>query len=1060
MSNKDVKITKETNFYRLDHYIANYGQALPQIVRVGKGFCGTSTNQMVHTGEVLIIYKIERNRKVLARDTRGREICLPRTCSWKVEIIAEHSEREYDKLSKVPSRYFRVLQDIPTFDLVAGDTLLFTEQIPHQSKARKIRCRLVSSPERVYINFPADLKGRFQALPNYQLLHMDQVLQEFSLPVNGRLVPEGQTTNCSEQVTLSIGKLGNVQIEREIEEATVFAIPARNMNYILTFPNTLDIFVTQCVTQHEFLSHNEPEYQQLLSAIANDKVWQNMLNTERVYFSNEPVRWYSLQKFVSFCFEKKESGIIATTRKSVTVRQREQSTKEQNLEFSSQQQTGAVSSAGIQPLNYSEEQAPPLPPKMTMASARYRVASEKERDHNTERRQESETHEKSWQMRGKHQAQYVHHDQRLFMHRDTREQSKIETTREFMSMPRLRVADDNFSESEEAVFSTSEPQLDVNANLAVNMAIDSAVVRKGTLPNYFQTEQPSRNAPCIGQWQDLNTVSTRQVTDRARCKEHAFSIEMHSRDERNGTQLSPEPLVRKQNETWHDVSVVTNTEPFSQDYKMNKNSYCEPSTEQTLSGEDKQESHHYDMLDVHIHEKQEDGHTLNTPQMDEFENNATTERVHQDVSDTEVSSEKVCVNGDTGKKGLFQSLTRRPRWFRQDASKPGKKEKRQEPKERGEPVRVPLRNATSCEDLWISGRQEDDFECMGNITKYLETKKKLTRALVTINQLEMQTSKPPDTEDTALGNTTGLPISKEEGSGKEPQVWKDAVEPLLGDQRSQVMLSKQRSNKSHSTFKRPSESSMSVAEGRLFNQDGKTCQRRKQSDASENGKSETFRGETKSNKTTKLAMSHNTHASTTSYDDSELGYEPSSLAYGPQRDNVHFTCQRKEHCFTRDMDGKEMHLEDCHEACGCSRNPEFEDDLFESSAKHELKKAILQVQWTEEEWMELSESVTWKITQHKNSKVPYVNLPPYGRRASLPEGQTAVDNSSNAEEHWRREMPPYVNLNQRNRIPCGAPHGSNDEQARQAYLNNMQRLANRSLGKPPVPTPRSGRCSV
>lgn len=1058
------------NFYSLDHYIAKYGHALPQIVRVGKGFCGTLTNQVVQTGEVLIIYEIESNRKILARDIRGREICLPRTCNWKVEIVAEHSEREYDKLSKVPTRYLRVLQDIPGFDLVAGDTLLFTEQLPHPSKARKIRCRLVSSSERVYINFPADLKGRFEALPNYQLLHMDQVLKEFSLPVNGRLVPEGQTTYCSEQVTLSIEKLGNVQIEREIEEATVFAIPARNTNYILTFPTTLDIFITQCTTQQEFLSHNETEYQQLLSAIANDKLLQNMLNTERVYFTNEPVRWYSLMKFLPFCFEKKESQIIATTESGVTVRQqRKQSTEEQNLEFSSQQQRGAISSEGIRPLGYSEEQAPPLPPKMTMTSAKYQVASEKERDHNTERRQESETHEKSWQIRGKHQAQNVHQDQCLFMHRDTGQKSKTETTRAFKSMPRLRgttrmqVADDNFSESEEAVFSAREPQLDVNANLAVNTGIDNAVVRKGTLPSYFQTEQPSCNASRIGQWQELNTVSTRHGTDRARYKEHAInkysapSAEKHTRDERNGTQLLPEPLVRKQHETLHDVSVVTNTEPLSKEYKMNKYSHCEPCTEQTLSGEDKRENHHYDILDVHFHEKQEDGRASDTTQMDEFENNATTECVHQDGGDTEVSSEKVCVNGDSGKKGLFQSLTRRPRWFRQDASKPGKKEKRQVPKERSEPVRVPLRNATSCEDLWISSPQEDDFECMESITKYLETKEKLTRALVKIKHLEMQTSKPVDTMASVPENTIELPISKEEGPGREQKVWKDAVEPQLGDQRSQAIPSKQRSDESCSTFKDPSTSSMSVAEGPVSNQGGKTWQNRNQSDASENGQSEIFLDETNSRR---LAMPYNTHASTSSYDDSDLGYEPSLPVYGPQRDNVHFARHGKEHCITRDTDGKEMHLQDGHEACSCSRNAQFESVLFKSRAKHELKKAILQEQWSEEEWMELSESVIWKISHRKRSDVPYVNLPPYGRRASLPEHQTVVDNSSNAERNRKQGMPPYVNLNQGNGIPGRPPHGSNGEQERQEYLNNLQRLANRSLRKPPVPTPRSGRCSV
>ena len=95
-------------------------------------------------------------------------------------------------------------------------------------------------------------------------------------------------------------------------------------------------------------------------------------------------------------------------------------------------------------------------------------------------------------------------------------------------------------------------------------------------------------------------------------------------------------------------------------------------------------------------------------------------------------------NVEIPKKNFFHSLTRKPWWFRQDASKSAKKDKGQVLKAKSKSLKIPVSHAASDENILISSPREDDFECMSSITKYLETQEKLTKALVHISRLESQ----------------------------------------------------------------------------------------------------------------------------------------------------------------------------------------------------------------------------------------------------------------------------------------------------------------------------------
>lgn len=965
----------ETTFHSLEHCMLQNGRELPLIVRVRKGFCGEAVNQLVQPGEVLIIYKVKRNRKILAKDNRGRELCLPTTCNWNVEITTENSE--FDKLSDVPSPYFRVLQDIPSFGCVAGDILLCTSELPHQSKANTLRCRLLSSRQRVYITFPANLKGKFQALLNYRLLSLDQVLHELSLPVNAaRLVPNGHPTNSSQQLTQALRTLGNVQIEREIEEETVFAILPNSQNCVVMFPSTLELRVTQFMTQREFMCRCGPQFQQLVTAIETDKSLQNTLHADRVCFTNEQVTCYSLDalQFPPFCFEKIERT-ESTESVVVMKKQRELLTEEQIADASIQVETDTLSSKGIRSWINTEDKAPPLPPKMTLKVETYQISSQKEQVHNIESSQESETPS---EMSGKQEVENVHRGESLVIRRAMNGKSKIEAARSFRSLPRerrstrMQYADANFSEIKKDVFTASALQRDVNANSAVSSGVDSTVVRRATLKSNFQSKQPSFHVPYNPQGQDLSIVSTRNITRRTKSNAHTTSKDSAFRkgrppqEEKSGNR-------RKQSDNF-DTNTGTNSEAHRKEVNMSECS--ESSLEKNVRAEDGEEGDSREFSDVNIQDEQDQGPTPKEQPSSDTTETTTAECSRQKEGNAEARAENIYVNADNVKKGLFHSLTRKPRWFRQDTSKPGKKEKELVKKERTEAMRIPQRHAASCEDLLFSSPKEDDFEWLGNIKTYLETKERLTKALVKINHLEKLTSKPSDSEDKVPRNTMNLPGSSDSSE----------------DEETEIILCKANSRRS----------------------------------------------------------AHNLGESSTSSESPDLGYEFMLPGCGPQLDNVSFESHRNEHCARRDTEGVEMDVEFCHKACFCPRNRDLKMSvLSESAAKHELKRAILEMEWSDEEWEALTKIVARKMSHRKRPNVPYVNMQPFG---SPPVDQSVVDGSGISAGNNEKSMPPYVNLDQK--------HGIDDQRAKEAFLDDMQRLAHRSHGKRPVPTPRGGGLSM
>ena len=956
-------------------------------------------NHTIDPGEVLVIYKVQRDRKVLARDFKGRELCLSKR-NWKVKVISDISQQEYDTLVNVPSRYFRVLHDIRSFRLFAGDILLFMTDPPQPPNARNLRCCLVSCTDQVCLDLPANLKGTFQALPNYGLISMERVMTECSLPVKVSLEDEEEETT----------PIINVQIDREIEEDTVFAI-SPSKNSILLFPKSLNIAVAQLMPQHEFVSSKGLEYTQVLRTIENDQVLQKAIRGDSVYFTNEPIRCYRFQKllFPSFPAEKKDKR----------ERIKEELIPEATSESYLRRQKAVFTSESNQPCSFSEKPVPPLPAKTKNATVKqYQVTAKNNEVQHTESKQESEKQENSKQARSTQEAS---HNLGFLVQHKSHANTWAATIGTSTLAPREKTEMNSSgrekleTESDDNVFSACEPQRGVNANSGtVNSGTLSVRVRKGALANHLQPKQSRCNKPC---WlAEVNTTAnkTKNTTKgkEPSTKKHSDStFEQRESDERGETQLTPDLFVSTQNDfspTWQDKSFVSCRKAYQKELKVIKSS--ESSAE--LSEEDNEDS---DCTDFSILEKQE-AFKQNIPERNEEQSKPVDRGVNQ--GDPAVGNIKMYrTNEDNSKKRLFHSLTRRPRWFWQEAGKPAKKEKRQE-SSKSEAVRISPRNAASCEDLWISSPKEDDFECMSSITKYLETKEKLTRALVTINSLEM---KGWESADTMTDNTNeysqGKPVSDEDR--KDSKKKENVAKPDKDLEDRHDISTKTTHVQSPTIFSREilsEETSESLTPVTHYSQP--KCD----SEANE-------------------GIPYNLHGCSTSYEDAD-SYVLMLPSFGSDR---HMEWHRKDRGVEDGADEQET--------CSCTRNlGVFGGQLSESAAKRKIKEAILKMEWTGEEWAELTDAV--RCNGRKRAFPPYVNLLSNGSNRCISKDQIFIDTSRNLNRSMRRAMPPYIN------IPKTEGMQGVEQHTGQGFVNDVQRLANLSLGKPPIPTPRSGRSSV
>ena len=1013
-------------YHRLNDFIALHRTKLPQIVKVGQGFHGTTVDQSVETGEVLIIFRVEREKKILARQvSSGRLLCFSRTCDLKVEMLVPDTSHEnfstLDSMVQLPSRYIRVLENITSFGLLAGDVLQLSRERPY-SNGCDVRCLLVSLKDPVYVDLPASVQGKFQVLSKYGIFSIDEVLKESTLPVEVRVVELERATVdniCNDATPLAIDKIGNIHLEREIEGDTVFAISLRKENSILMLPSTLDISVAQCMPHQDFVFSSGAEYKQLLNAIEGDNVLHSRMSEDCAYFTSDPVRRYGLEmlQFVSFPFARKQRAV--TTRRGDARAQKEDDFSPR-LQSTAQKQHATFKSDGIQPDSFSENGAPPLPPKMTLIATQCHVSSEGDQVHDTESKRESEKKWTPFEIHDKQEAptcclQNDLHDQGLFWPRDQcRENTLLQpgATSSF----KMHVFGDNFSESEQASShskrKTYEPQLDVNANLSLTTGVNTDSRPKQSLVKFLQPTQ----TPCYLS----RSFPGNRTTD-----------EVHE------PHLPRKPLLSMENDLSQDFTTEISEKATKREQKSD-----ESSPEQSDENEDNNNSS--DNLDLSYREELPDDYPSNVEcgrQQGSVQSAGSVQQGELKSPEGNGDGEFSRANVEIPKKNFFHSLTRKPRWFRQDASKSAKKDKAQVVKTKSKSLKIPP--STADENILISSPREDDFECMSSITKYLQTQEKLRKALFHISRLERQG--PRDVETVPISDSNGEFANSQQQSCNESGIDWPRNQREVDTQDSQIP-DKTLPFTPANTPKDEEAAGLPVPHHFEFTESSRAWQHQ---NLLERGYSDPRRGETSDGQ----GIPNNGPTGAASNANDSESIRP--LGYSCHSDSRFLFCHDRD---------REPHREQFNKICPSCRSyftDASDEELSESEAKHKLKKAILRINWSDAEWMELTEVVRRNRTEAGRVHLPYVNLPSSHERPTT----SSMDHTSaggpscpksNGDMSRRVGMPPYENLKQESSRTTTLPYQNISGDTCQASMHNdVQRLAIRAQGKPPIPAPRS-----
>ena len=1022
-----LPLSSEAHVMSLEEFIARNVSELPQMVQVDKGFCGTSANQSIKTGDVLIIYKVERERKVKAKhSSSGRTLCLPRISDLKLELVSEHSQDEFttlDAIAKLPSAAFiRIVENVPLFGLLAGDILQISRDPPYLNLST-VRCFIVNLKDPVQMDLPLTLEGRFQVLANHGIFTTDEVLQNCTLPVNVRVVSYGNKAmvdGSSEHPRAKQRSIfGKILVECEIEEEVVYAISTREQNILLMFPSTLDMNVAQCMSRERFTSRWGAEFEKLLEALPNETVLHELSNTNCISFTSDPVKRCSLESLQHFCFPFDCAQGIETSERQVS-----RVGFEFALDPPSMKEETATKEKGFQkfqPESFSEMKAPPLPPKVALIATRSHASSQEDLTKNFDNKQETEMEENSFETIDK---QVVLSEQSLTndLNDDSLppSQSCVKLL-EDMSQPqegskhsdvgdvncKMQISGDIPYESEEPLFLASftkrkayEPSVDRNANVPSDEG----------LPVERKREQFS-----------VRVLRPAQTGSDLPRREHGALPE-----------ATDDPLSSREKEADLDLNFESSEANTNKKHNMQKD-------EEASSEQSDEENNNFDDLDPDCSKKMFFEHTENDNEISLPSLGAKSKEEHR-------------MNGESTKRKFFQSLTLMPRMFRQDPSRAGRK-KEQAPKEKSNSVRIPPRKATSCDNILISSPRDDDFESMTNIKKYLETQAKLDRALVQINRLQNQRSKnlatgtkPKNSIKSVNAQETGLREFESGGSSEtENEVEEQNPRNVFPEQTGKERAPHTQANTSEQSSPAPATFALRQATPTWLNQNPK------EKEISENCEGETY------GRRPEIPHDRSPHFSIEPTDAESV----MPLDRASQRENG-----RSHGSSRRENDENGPNPGDSNETCWSYRThftSTFGVELNECEMKSELKKTIQQTKWTTDELMELIEILRRKLLEV--NRVPYVNLAPsQERQRSLSEDLVNAHGPSSfpaPNEITRKDKPPYVNISQASGEPNMPSHQNLVQDSRDPFtVKDLKTLPNRSHGKPPIPTPRSTLSSI
>ncbi|KAL9974837.1 hypothetical protein ACROYT_G011930 [Oculina patagonica] len=278
----------------LSTFIGRHGSTLPRTVKVEEGFCGTNAEDTLEAEQILVFFKVERQRMIIALDQFNQELCVPRDTRNKVQVLPFEYYCEHNTVQELinahQTPYLCVLEDISSLQISAETTLKLLSNRPIQGV---LKCEVVDLYDAKEVQLPLQLAGRFQPLLDAREYYLEEVLAQYELPVNIRFVSQSRAND--DVCARPLSSLENIHLVRDTEVEMVFAASVDEKLSLNLFPRTLDISVSCGFKVTADTSKKIKGCRQTLEAGAKTLKRLNQIAINSCYFTACPVRRFNFE---------------------------------------------------------------------------------------------------------------------------------------------------------------------------------------------------------------------------------------------------------------------------------------------------------------------------------------------------------------------------------------------------------------------------------------------------------------------------------------------------------------------------------------------------------------------------------------------------------------------------------------------------------------------------------------------------------------------------------------------------------------------------------------------
>ena len=270
-------------------------RSLPRTVKLVDGFWGSEEDETLEADQILVLYKVERLKVIMALDAFRQEIFFPRNSNFKVYLLPPEC-KIYSTVQKLITHqtppFFLVLEDIPSAGIESGSKINILSN--GGSVSDHLKCQVIKNGKSKEVLLYSHLKGKFLPLLEATEYSLDEVVTQKHLPVSVRFV-SGSISANDRVIAPSLTNLGNICLKDEAEVSMVFAASFDKTLSLYVFPKTLEVNVSCGFKVSAETSRKVKECRKILQTGVTSLEELDDFVASSFYYAASPVRKFSLQ---------------------------------------------------------------------------------------------------------------------------------------------------------------------------------------------------------------------------------------------------------------------------------------------------------------------------------------------------------------------------------------------------------------------------------------------------------------------------------------------------------------------------------------------------------------------------------------------------------------------------------------------------------------------------------------------------------------------------------------------------------------------------------------------